>query len=34
MVEGHRGEKVLAEKFGMSGRELRDFVNRFDLPSF
>ena len=34
MVEGHRGEKVLAEKFGMSGRELRDFVNLFDLPSF
>lgn len=33
MVEDNRGEKVLAEKFGMSGRELRDFVNRFDLPS-
>jgi len=33
MVEDNRGEKVLAEKFGMSGREVHDFVNRFDLPS-
>jgi thymidylate synthase (FAD) len=34
MVEEARGEKVLAEKFGMSGRELRDFVLLFDLPDF
>lgn len=34
MVEEARGEKVLAEKFGMSGRELRDFVLLLDLPDF
>lgn len=34
MVEENRGEKVLAEKFGMSGRELRDFVLLLDLPDF
>jgi hypothetical protein len=34
MVEEARGEKALAEKFGMSGRELRDFVLLFDLPDF
>ena len=34
MVEEARGEKALAEKFGMSGRELRDFVLSFDLPDF
>lgn len=34
MVEEARGEKALAEKFGMSGRELRDFVLLLDLPDF
>ena len=34
MIEEARGEKVLAEKFGMSGRELRDFVLLLDLPDF
>ena len=34
MVEEARGEKVLAGKFGMSGRELRDFVLLLDLPDF
>ena len=34
MVEENNGEKVLAEKFGMSGRELRDFVLLLDLPDF
>ena len=34
MVEEARGEKFLAEKFGMSGRELRDFVLLLDLPDF
>jgi thymidylate synthase (FAD) len=34
MVEEATGEKVLAEKFGMSGRELRDFVLLLDLPDF
>lgn len=34
MIEENNGEKVLAEKFGMSGRELRDFVLLLDLPDF